>query len=129
MCSINHELKAIYIHVPKCGGLSVQILLDKHYGFKTAYFTHENHSDYVLDKGDELQTIDTGQEKVQGFLRINKMGILRYFESSETHSEKAAMENILQVYICAKSIRQISVCLEVYKQINRKNDKRKKRQT
>lgn len=91
MCSINHELKAIYIHVPKCGGLSVQILLDKHYGFKTAYFTHENHSDYVLDKGDELQTIDTGQEKVQGFLRINKMGILRYFESSETHSEKATI--------------------------------------
>ena len=91
MCSINHELKAIYIHVPKCGGLSVQLLLDKHYGFKTAYFTHENHSDYVLDKGDEQQVINTGQEKVQGFLRINKMGILRYFESSETHSEKATI--------------------------------------
>ena len=28
MCSINHELKAIYIHIPKNGGLYVEEILE-----------------------------------------------------------------------------------------------------
>ena len=37
MASINHELKAIYIHIPKCGGLYVQKILEEFYGFYTIY--------------------------------------------------------------------------------------------
>ena len=39
MCSINHDMKAIYLHIPKNGGLYIQNVLEKYYGFKTLYFT------------------------------------------------------------------------------------------
>ena len=43
MCSINHDMKAIFFHIPKNGGLYVENILNKYYGFKTYYFTRKDH--------------------------------------------------------------------------------------
>ena len=83
MCSINHELKLIFIHTPKCGGLFIEKILDKYYGFKTYYFTHENHELFIDD-------IDK-DNSIKGFLKITKQGVLRYFMSSSIHNEKIEM--------------------------------------
>jgi hypothetical protein len=84
MCSINHELKAIFIHTPKCSGLFVEKLLEEFYGFTTYYFTHENH----------LLFTDTKNYKIdndKGFLFIKKKGVLRYFMSSDKHNTNTNM--------------------------------------
>lgn len=85
MCSISHDLKAIFIHIPKCGGLFVEKVLKDYYNFTTFYFTHENHCDFT----DVNEKID--EENHSGFLYIKKQGIMKYFMSSKIHSEKQNM--------------------------------------
>ena len=89
MCSINHELKAIFIHLPKCGGLTVQNILEQYYGFNTVFFSHENHEQFVDIRDNSELLLDVGQSKVEKCLQFNKMGFLRYYMSSEIHAEKA----------------------------------------
>ena len=104
MCSINHDLKAIFIHIPKCGGLFIEKILTDFYDFTTYYFTHEKHSNFVLqdrpdsadfcdNMSDEMNDDKTSQQKrkTQGFLHITNQGVLRYFMSSVKHSEKQNM--------------------------------------
>ena len=114
MCSINHELKAIFIHIPKCGGLFIEKILTDFYDFTTYYFTHEKHSNFVLqDRPDSADSADSAdfcdemsdemsdvmnddktsqqKRKTQGFLHITNQGVLRYFMSSVKHSEKQNM--------------------------------------
>ena len=83
MCSINHELKAIYIHLPKNGGLYVQKILEDFYNFKTLYFTHENHNDFS-----DLNVADIEPEN-NGFINFKKKGLLRYHMSSEKYNTVA----------------------------------------
>ncbi len=85
MCSINHDLKLIFIHTPKCGGLFVEKILDRFYGFNTYYFTHENHNLFVDNENNDEN------EKIHGFLRITKQGVLRYFMTSDIHNKKTDM--------------------------------------
>ena len=42
MCSVNHDLKAIFIHIPKTGGLYVEETLIKNYGFIRDYSIKQN---------------------------------------------------------------------------------------
>jgi hypothetical protein len=88
MCSINHELKAIYLHIPKNGGLYVQAILEKYYGFKTWYFTRKDHDIFAELSNNNLHNFDTNKN---GFIRIKKGGIFRYYETSEQHDEKMNM--------------------------------------
>ena len=90
MCSINHDLELIFVHTPKCGGLYIQQILEKFYNFKTYYFTHENHNDFVSQ---ERNNIDTIPKNTHGFLNINKEGVLRYYMSSNEHNLKMNMNN------------------------------------
>lgn len=87
MCSINHELEAIYIHIPKCGGLYIEKILENKYNFKTHYFTHENNQEFV---GNEIYHENT-PKNLSGFLNIKHKGILRYFMSSEIHNKATGM--------------------------------------
>lgn len=80
MCSINHELKAIYIHLPKNGGLYIQKILEEFYGFKTMYFTHENHNLFS-----DL-SIENIQPENNGFINFKKQGLIRYHMTSEKYS-------------------------------------------
>lgn len=89
MCSINHDLKAIFIHIPKCGGLFIEKILEKKYNFVTHYFTHENNKEFM---GDEVIDNDNNvSNKVKGFLRIKKNGVLKYYMSSEIHNKLSGM--------------------------------------
>jgi hypothetical protein len=88
MCSISHDLKAIFIHIPKCGGLFVEKILEDFYDFKTLYFTHENHNEFI-DVNNPKHVFEDGNK---GFLHLTKQGLLRYYMSSKIHSEKINMD-------------------------------------
>ena len=92
MCSINHELKLIFIHTPKCGGLYIQQILEKFYNFKTYYFTHESHDDFISKEINN--DYKDNFLKHQGFLNINKGGVLRYYMSSKEHNLKTKMDEV-----------------------------------
>jgi hypothetical protein len=87
MCSINHDLKAIYIHLPKNGGLYVEDILTKYYGFKTLYFTRSDHKNFI----DPIEGFDA-TKLINGFIKIRKQGIVRYFSTSSDHNEKTGMD-------------------------------------
>lgn len=82
MCSINHDLKAIYLHIPKNGGLYIEHILNKYYGFKSYYLTHEDHKAF----GDDETVVNNG------FLHLKKYGIYKYFETSKKFSEMMNMD-------------------------------------
>ena len=46
MCSINHDLKALYIHIPKTGGTYISSILSKYYGFKNYYLKRPDHNQF-----------------------------------------------------------------------------------
>ena len=50
MCSINHDLKAIYIHIHKTGGTTLAMILNKHYGFKNYYLHRPDHHKFCFYK-------------------------------------------------------------------------------
>lgn len=85
MCSINHDLKCVFIHTPKCGGLHVQKVLEMFYGFQTCYFTHENH-DLFVDEGDLAQPLTR-----HGLLCMRKGGVLKYCMTSDVHNQATHM--------------------------------------
>lgn len=91
MCSINHDLKAIFIHTPKCGGLFIEKLLERFYNFKTYYFTHENHTSLFTSENDVRREYVEEDEGLQGFLKMTKEGVLRYYSSSTKHNETMNM--------------------------------------
>jgi hypothetical protein len=92
MCSINHDLKAIYIHIPKNGGSSIANILETYYGFKKKkYFCRSDHDEF--DKEGEfyediyLVKHENGDNVKLGFCNLKKKGILKYFMSSKEYDE------------------------------------------
>ena len=69
MCSINHDLKAIYIHIPKNGGVYIEYILQKYYGFKL---------DYII-KPDNYGFADSIDNPV---LPVDNRGVLKYYMNS-----------------------------------------------
>jgi len=49
MCSVNHDLKAIYIHVPKNGGLYVEHILKRYYGFTLDYIIKPDNYGFIYE--------------------------------------------------------------------------------
>lgn len=79
MVLINHELKAIYVHVPKTGGLYVKYILKKYYGFDqtvNAALFSEKHQQFVHNN------INDTDPKYLSVTNITIGGVLRYFMSS-----------------------------------------------
>ena len=74
MVSICHELKAIYIHTPKVGGLYIEQILSKYYNFKTHFFTRPDHNKFNEKRKSNLN----GK---CGVLNIVKKGIIRYYQT------------------------------------------------
>lgn len=65
MCSINHDLKAIFIHIPKNGGTYIADILKKNYGFNNYYLQRPDHNQLckILDK-----SVKTHENKLIGTL-------------------------------------------------------------
>jgi hypothetical protein len=65
MCSINHEKKAIYIHIPKNGGTYISEILSKNYGFKNYYLHRPDHKLFCLGYDN---SVDKHENKIHGTL-------------------------------------------------------------
>jgi len=65
MCSINHNKKCIYIHIPKNGGSYISEILSKHYGFKNYYLQRPDHESFCLGKD---SSVDKHENKIHGTL-------------------------------------------------------------
>ena len=91
MCSINHDMKAIYLHIPKNGGLYIQNVLEKYYGFKTLYFTRSDH--YLFDDYDKEEYNKENYKTINnGFINIKKFGVYNYYKTSKEHDEQMGMD-------------------------------------
>lgn len=65
MCSINHDKKAIFIHIPKTGGSYIAEILSKYYGFKNYYLQRPDHHIFCFGKD---QSVDKHENKIHGTL-------------------------------------------------------------
>jgi len=75
MIYISHELRAIYIHMPKCGGCYIRKILCEYYGFQNIYKNYKKREDYVKFFNNSEQVTD----KDDGVDSIRKFGVLRYY--------------------------------------------------
>jgi hypothetical protein len=108
MCSINHDLKAIFIHLPKCGGSFTTTMLSKYYDFETIRLPHEKHNKFnylfeetrqlmveVEEKREDEECKEQDEEKCTCYKCQGKsygdpwctteQGILRYNSSSKLY--------------------------------------------
>jgi len=69
MCSINHNKKAIFIHIPKNGGSYISEILSKHYGFKNYYLQRPDHKQFCLGKD---YSVNMHENKIHGTLMYYK---------------------------------------------------------
>ena len=69
MCSINHDKKALFIHIPKTGGSYIAEILQKHYGFKNYYLQRPDHKTFCLEKD---SSVDKHENKIHGTLMYYK---------------------------------------------------------
>jgi hypothetical protein len=65
MCSINHDKKCIFIHIPKNGGSYIAEILSKYYGFKNYYLQRPDHKNFCLGKD---YSVDKHENKIHGTL-------------------------------------------------------------
>ena len=78
MCSINHDLKAIFIHVHKTGGTYISYMLHKYYGFTNYYLRRPDHDIFCMNK----------QKSTKYLNYENRLhGVLAYYKTS-THINK-----------------------------------------
>ena len=69
MCSINHDKKAIYIHIPKTGGSFIRDSLKNYYGFKTYYLKRPDHNQLCRIHDN---SVDKHENKIFGTLLYYK---------------------------------------------------------
>jgi len=82
MCSINHDLKAIFIHVHKTGGTYVSYMLHKYYGFKNYYLRRPDHDAFCRNNKKTTKYINYEN-------RLH--GVLAYYKTSPFINKKLGM--------------------------------------
>jgi hypothetical protein len=82
MCSINHDLKAVFIHVHKTGGTYISYMLHKYYGFKNYYLRRPDHDNFCFNKIKKTKFINY-ENRVHG--------VLVYFKTSPHLNKKMGM--------------------------------------
>lgn len=82
MACINRELKAIYIHLPKVGGLYIENILISFYNFKQVRFGRLDHDDFNENKNKKKFSEITVKE--ESILQLRNKGLARYFNSAES---------------------------------------------
>lgn len=82
MCSINHDMKAIFIHIHKTGGTYISYILNKHYGFKNYYLHRPDHDIFCMNS-----------KKTTKYLNYeNRLhGVLMYYKTSPYINKKMGM--------------------------------------
>ncbi len=84
MCSVSHDLKAVFIHIHKTGGTYLSYVLHKHYGFKNYYIRRPDHDLFCRNK-----------KKTTRYLNYeNKVhGVLNYYKTSSFINKKMGMDS------------------------------------
>ena len=82
MCSINHDMKAIFIHVHKTGGTYLSYMLNKYYGFKNYYIRRPDHDQFCFNKKKTTKYINY-ENRVHG--------VLMYYKTSPYINKKMNM--------------------------------------
>lgn len=82
MCSINHDMKAIFIHVHKTGGTYLSYMLHKYYGFKNYYIRRPDHDQFCFNKKKSTKYINY-ENRVHG--------VLMYYKTSPYINKKMNM--------------------------------------
>lgn len=81
MCSINHDKKAIYIHIPKNGGTYICDILSKYYNFTNYYLQRDDHKSFCLSKDKSVK------------MHENKLhGTLIYYKTNNDINKKMNMD-------------------------------------
>lgn len=86
MCSINHDKKAIFIHIPKTAGIYIRQTLSNHYDFETYLFKRPDHeiyckTNYKLNKSKSL------------YFANNINGVINYYKTSDYLNNLMNMDN------------------------------------
>jgi len=83
MCSINHDLKAIFIHIHKTGGTYISYILHKYYGFKNYYLRRPDHDTFCKNK-----------KKTTKYLNYENRihGVYNYYSTSSYLNKKMGMD-------------------------------------
>jgi hypothetical protein len=97
MCSINHDLQTIFIHIPKNAGTYIQYNLKNYYNFENFLIKKENHDiNYNFNNNEELKKrFGIRYYGIQKFLKNtphNKVdGIYKYCIGSNIINKKTGM--------------------------------------
>lgn len=75
MCSINHDKKAIFLHIGKTAGIYIRENIDKYYNFELFLLKRTDHSKFV--------EFDENLNKNKLLTFCCKKGIIDYYKSSE----------------------------------------------
>ena len=76
MCSINHEKKAIFIHIPKTAGMYIRSVLSEYYNFEIYLFKRPDHEIFC-------KTNLEYNNNIQLFFANNFYGIIEYYKTNE----------------------------------------------
>ncbi len=82
MCSINHDKKAIFIHINKTGGSYIAGTLEKYYGFETFYLKRPDHDAFCFNKK---------KNPKQKYYENRVHGVMNYYRSSPFLNHKMKM--------------------------------------
>ena len=85
MCSINHDLKTVFIHVHKTGGTYLSYMLHKYYGFKNYYLRRPDHEKFCALKNQANKS----KKYINYENRIH--GVYVYYKTSAELNRKMGM--------------------------------------
>jgi hypothetical protein len=86
MCSINHDKKAIFLHIGKTAGIYIRENIDKYYNFDLFLLKRTDHSKFV--------ELDENLNKNKLLTFCCKRGIIDYYKSSEFINDIMDMDEI-----------------------------------
>ena len=82
MCSINHDFKAVFIHVHKTGGTYISYMLHTYYGFKNYYLRRPDHDTFCKNRKKNTKYINYEN-------RLH--GVYMYYKTSPFINKKMGM--------------------------------------
>ncbi len=95
MCSINHDKKAIFIHINKTGGSYIAGTLEKYYNFETFYLKRPDHNQFCfvnqLNQLNQLNKKQGSQNSKQKYYENRVHGVLNYYKTSPHLNKKMNM--------------------------------------